>query len=197
MGLFKSKTQRKLEREIKARRGKTRIKRFIKSTEKVRKRYWDLARDALRLGDREQFRPLAAAYVRADQQVNRWRRYLLQLETLQVRQREVSATGEFLESVSAMTSSMLRGADAEQVAAMQANLEEALARSRAVEDMLSVALDASADSIFGTEELDEGQLEELSQVMLADEEEQDEVRGEQPIAAGLREIEREMRREME
>ena len=63
MGLFKSKRQRQLEAEIQVRQSKARIQRFLRNARKVQKRYWELGKQALRLGDQEQFGQLAGAFM--------------------------------------------------------------------------------------------------------------------------------------
>ena len=70
MALFKSKRQRELEAEMQVRQSKAKIKRFIATTRRVQHRYWDLGKQALRLGDREQFIQLAGALIRAREQAN-------------------------------------------------------------------------------------------------------------------------------
>ncbi|KPK61770.1 MAG: hypothetical protein AMK73_07785 [Planctomycetes bacterium SM23_32] len=196
MALFKSKRQRELEREIKLRQGKARIKRFIKNAQKVQKKYWRLGKEALRLGDREQFRHLAGAYIRTRDLLGRWERYLLQLETLGVRKEESATVAEFIDAIAATTKSMMRGAEPGQIASMQARMEEALTRAQAVDDMLALAMDASADSVFGAEEADEEELTEIAQAMEGEAEADEAQAYDERIARGLTEVEEQMRKEM-
>jgi len=194
--LFKSRQQRELEAELAVRKSKTHIQRFIRQAEKVQKRYWDLGKEALRLGDREQFRHLAAAFLRAREVVNQWQRYLLQLETLSVRRQEVSATGEFLKGMTALTRSILRGASPDQIAAMQAKMEEAVARSEALGEVLSLAMESSADAVFGATDMDEKKLDELAVQMGAEAAADETATYDQRIAQAIQQIEQEMRKEM-
>ncbi len=195
MGLFKSRQQRELEAKIQIRQGITRIQRFMRSAREVQQRYWQLGKQALRLGDREQFEQLAAAVLRAREHVSRWERYLLQLETLGVRRDEVAATGDFLKSILAMTNSILRGATPEQVADVQAKMARAVEKSEALEEVLSVAMETSAGSLFDARDLDERKLGELAHQMVT-EAAADEASGDDgQISDGLRRIEEEMRRE--
>lgn len=196
MILFKTKRQRELEREIQYRQGRSKVQRFIRSAVKVQRTYWRLGKEALRLGDTEQFRRLAAAYLRTAEHVNRWQRYLLQLETLGVRREEVSATGEFIRSVSAMTASMLRGAGPEQVAKMQLRMEQALAKSAAVEEVLAVAMEASSDAVFGAEDPDGEQLGEITLAMTAEAEADEAGETDRRTAQSIRQVEEDMRKEM-
>jgi len=196
MGLFKSKQQRELEAKVQIRQGMARIQRFVRSARKTQQRYWDLGKQALRLGDREQFEQLAAAWMRNRELANRWERYLLQLETLNVRRDEVGATGDFIKSVSAMTNSILRGATPEQVAGMQAKMEQAVARAEALEEVLSVAMETSAGAVFGMEELDGDKLDELAGHMASEAQADEQGAFDERIAQGLKQIEEEMRKEL-
>lgn len=196
MGLFKSKQQRELEAKVQIRQGVARIQRFIRNAKKVERRYWDLGKQALRIGDREQFRQLAGALMRTREHINRWERYLIQLETLNIRRDEVAATGDFIKSVSAMTNSILRGASPQQVAQMQAKMEQAVAKSEALEEVLSVAMEASADGLFGVDELDDHKLDELAGHMQSEAAAEEGTAYDERISSGLREIEDAMRKEL-
>jgi len=196
MALFKSKKQRELEAEIQFRQGKSKIQRFIQQAKKVQKKYWSLGKEALRLGDNEQFNHLASAFLRARDQVNRWERYLLQLETLGVRRSEVAATGEFMRSIGAMSNSILRGASPEEVARMQGQMQKALMKSEALEEVLSVAMESSADAIFGDEGLDEEKLSEISSAMASEATSDEGAGADARISSGLKQIEEAMRKEM-
>jgi hypothetical protein len=196
MALFKSRKQRELEAEIQVRQSKARIERFIRQAKKVEKRYWDLGKQALRLGDREQFVQLAGALIRAREQANHWERYLLQLETLSIRREEVAATGEFIKGISAVTTSILRGASPDQIAAMQVKMERALAKSDALQEFLSVAMETSASSVYGTEELDGKKLDELAGQMGTEAAAEEGTAYDERIAQGLKQLEEQMRKEL-
>ncbi len=195
-GLFKSKQERELEAEIAVRKSKAKIQRFIRNAREVQKRYWELGKQALRLGDRQQFVQLAAAYTRAREVANQWERYLLQLETLSVRRQEVTATGEFIKGITAVTRSILRGASPDQIAAMQAKMEQAVAKAEALGELLSVAMETSADTVFGSGESDEQKLDKLAQQMGAEAVAEETAAYDERIAQSLKEIEEEMRKEM-
>ena len=197
MGLFKSKRQRELEAEIQIRKSKARIQRFIRNAKKVQRRYWDLGKQALRLGDREQFAHLAGAFIRTREQINHWERYLLQMETLGIRHEEVAATGDFIKGISAMTGSILRGASPDKVAAMQLKMEQALVKSEALEEVLAAAMETSADSVFDADELDETKLDEVARQMGAEAEADESTAFDDQIARGLKQVEEAMRKEMQ
>ena len=196
MRLFKSRRQRELEVEIQVRQSKAKIQRFIQNARKVQQRYWNLGKQALRLGDREQFVQLAGALLRAREQANQWERYLLQLETLSVRREEVVATGEFIKGISAVTGSILQGANPDQIAAMQLKMEQALVKAQALEELMSVAMESSAGSVFGSEEFDEKKLDEMARQMTSEARSEEGAAYDQRIAEGLKKIEDEMRKEL-
>jgi len=196
MGLFKSRKQRELESEIQVRQSKARIERFIRHSRKVERRYWELGKQALRLGDREQFAQLAGAVLQARQQANQWERYLLQLETLSVRREEVAATGDFIKGISAVTTSILRGASPDQIAAMQMKMERALVKADALQELMAVAMEGSAGAIFASEELDERKLDELAGQMGSEAAAEERVDYDARIAQGLKQIEEQMRKEL-
>lgn len=196
MALFKSRRQRELENEIQVRQSKAKIQRFIRNTRKVQQRYWELGKQALRLGDREQFEQLAGAVFQARQQANQWERYLLQLETLSVRREEVAATGDFIKGISAVTTSILNGASPDQVAAMQTKMQQAMVKAEALEELMAVAMEGSAGAVFASEELDDRKLDELAGEMNADAAAEGGGDHDQRIAQGLQQIEEQMRKEM-
>lgn len=194
--LFKSRQQREFEAELAMRRSKAHVQRFIRQAKKVQNRYWELGKEALRLGDREQFRRLGAAFLRARELVNQWERYLLQLETLSVHHQEVSATGQFLKGINALSRSILRGATPDQIAATQAKMEEAMARTEALNEVLALAMESSADAVFGAVDVDEKQIDQLALQMDAEAAADETSAYDQRIAQALQEIEQQMRKEM-
>jgi hypothetical protein len=196
MGLFKSKRQRELEAEMQVRQSKARIERFIRHAKKVELRYWELGKQALRLGDRQQFAQLAGALLSARDQANHWERYLLQLETLSVRREEVAATGDFIKGITVVTNSILRGASPDQIAEMQLKMEKALVKADSLQEILSMAMETSAETISGSTELDEKRLDEIAGQMGGEAAAEEGAGYDQRIAQGLKQLEEAMRKEM-
>jgi len=196
MALFKSKKQREMEAEIKFRQGMSRIRRFVRQCEQVQVKYWGLSKEALKLSDQNQFRQLAGAYLRARGAVNRWQRYLLQLETLSIRRNEVAATSEFLQSMDAMTKSIMRGSSSEQIAKMQVDLEMAMAKSEQLEQTLSIAMEAAGESIYATDDLSDQTLGDITAAMQSEAEGDEAKALDTKIDSALEEIEQQMRKEL-
>jgi len=196
MGLFKSKKQREMEAEIRFRQGLSRIRQFVNQCTRVQGKYWLAAKESVRLGDREQFRQLAGAYLRTRATINRWERYLLQLETLGIRRNEVAATGEFLKSMDAMTKSIMRGASAAEMAKMQTQLQEAIVKSEQLEQTLSIAMDAASESIYATDDLSDEAVDEVAEAVRGEVEGEESGELDATIDKTLGEIEQRLRKEL-
>lgn len=161
LGLFKSREQREMESLLRFRQGKSRINRFVQQAQTAGQHYWALARKAYQLGDEEQFRQLATGYVRTRESINRWERYLIKLDSLELRRNDVASTGEFLKSIDAMTGSILQGARPEEIARMQMDLEKAMLKTDALEQTLDIAMEAAGDSLTGSPELNDDVLQQI------------------------------------
>ena len=198
-GLFKSRDERELEVQLKFRQGKSRISRFVHQSQKAADRYWHLAKQAFKLGDQEQFRQLAASYLRTRESINRWERYLVKLDALELRRNEVSSTGEFLKSIEAMTGSILRGAKPEDITRMQMDLEKAMAKTETLEQTLDIAMEAAGDSLTGAPELSDEVLKQITASMEAEPVEMSQDSADKDldtrIASALKEVEAQMRKE--
>lgn len=160
-GLFKSKAERDREAKIKFRQGKNRIQRFLQQAQQSAENYWRLAKQAYHLDDQDQFRQLAVNYLRCRESINRWERYLVKMDSLEMRRNEVEATGDFLRSMNALTGTILRGASPESIARMQLDVEKALTKSEEQEEMLSVAMESAGTSLTNSSELDDQLLDQL------------------------------------
>ena len=85
LNLFKSRETREMEARLRLRRGKSRIQRFVQQSRRSADKYWELSRQSYQLGDREQFQQLAGHYLQARNSINRWERFLVKLESLEMR----------------------------------------------------------------------------------------------------------------
>ena len=160
-GLFKSRAERDREAKIKFRQGKARIQRFLEQAQQAGDNYWRLAKQAYQLGDQEQFKQLAANYLRIRESINRWERYVVKLDSLEMRRNEVEATGEFLKSMNALTGTILRGASPAEIARMQLDIEKALEKSESQEAMLNLAMEAAGTTLTSASDLNDTVLNQL------------------------------------
>jgi hypothetical protein len=190
------KEKRELEREIRFRQGLSRIRNYVERSRQTQKRFWELGKRALQLGDRRQFQNLALAYLRTGEVINRWERYLVAMETVAVQRDQVKATGEFLKAMGALADSITEGARPEELLKMQRDLERALTRAQTLDETLSIVMDAAGETLFSAEGLSEEALKELEGAMGREAAREEREGLDQRIAEGLRRIEEEMRKEM-
>jgi division protein CdvB (Snf7/Vps24/ESCRT-III family) len=160
-GLFKSSAAREHEARLRFRQGKARIQRFVQQSRQSAERYWQLAQQAHRLADMEQLRSLAQQFYRARDSVNRWERFLLKMEALEMRRNEVEATGDFVRNMHSLTSSILRSSSAAEIATMQLEVEKAIAKAEEQTELLTEVMDVSGQKILSSEALSEESLEQL------------------------------------
>lgn len=158
-GLFKTQAERDRENQIRFRQGKSRIQRFIQQARESSEQYWKMANQAYKLGDKAQLRQLAAGYFRARENINRWERFLLKMDALEMRRNEVEATSDFVRSINALTSTILRGTSPAEIAKMQLELEQAIARSDQDAEMMTEAMNTTGSRILSADDLTEGALE--------------------------------------
>ncbi|MBI4330599.1 MAG: hypothetical protein HY673_04910 [Chloroflexi bacterium] len=200
MGILDSPRRRQekdIQREVKYKQGLIRVKGYIQRCRASQKEFWELGKRALKLGDQRQFQNIARSYLRAGEIASRWERYLVAAETIAIQRGQVKATGEFVQSVRALSESMMAGAKAEDVVKMQVELEQALTRAQTVDETLGAVMDATADTVFSSEGLSEDNLKEIRDAMSAEaaHEESAAVQDDR-IAAGIKAVEEQMRKEM-
>ena len=73
MGFLDKRYQAKeIEREVKFKQGLSQVRNYVRKCYQAEKRYWELGKRALKLGDRRQFESIAKAYLRARDMINHW-----------------------------------------------------------------------------------------------------------------------------
>ena len=195
-GFFEKRRQiKEIEREVKFKQGLARIRNYVQKCHDAKKRYWELGKRALKLGDKQQFENIAKAYLRTGEMITRWEKFLVSMETVSLQRDQVKATGEFATSMSALSTSMMAGADPKDITKVQMELERALTKAHTLDETLTAVMDASSDTIFLSEGLSENSLQQVEAAMKGEAvHEEGEVLDDR-IAAGLRRIEGEMRKE--
>jgi len=188
--------EKDIEREVKFRQGLTKVRTYVEKCKSAQKRYWELGKQSLKLGDRQQFENLAKAYLRAGTMVNRWERYLVALETVALERDQVKATGEFAQSMKALSDSMMAGAKPEDITKMHMELERALSRAGTLDERLSAIMDVSSATIFSAEGLSEESVKEVETTMTGEVAHDEGAASDERISQGLRHIEEEMRKEL-
>ena len=192
--LDKRRQDKEMERDIKVRQAKRRIQRYIEKQRQMERKLWGLGKQALKIGDERQFRQIGKQIIWTQADVERWERYLLNLETLEVRRDQARMTGEFMGSLQAMSESMLAGITPQSMVDIQRNLEEGLARAQNLEERLSLFMEMAEDTFYEAELGDEQGLADLETNLRAEAELESAHEFDAQIAAGLEKIRQEMRK---
>jgi len=197
-GFFERRRQTKeIKGQVRFKQGLSKVRSYVQKCNQVQKRYWELGKRALKLGDRQQFENIARAYLRTGDMITRWERYLVAMETVSIQRDQVKSTGEFIESMKALSESMMVGARPEDITKMQVELERALSRAETLDETLAAVMDTTSDAIFSAEGLSEESLQQIEAAMKGEaEHEAREAAVDERIARGLQRVEEEMKKEL-
>jgi hypothetical protein len=186
---------KEIEREVKFKQGLARVRNYVQKCHDAQKKYWQLGKRALKLGDRQQFENVAKAYLRTGDMINRWERFLVAMETVSLQRDQVKVTGEFAKSMGALSTSMMAGATPQDITSMQMELERALAKAHTLDETLSAVMDVTSDTIFMSDGLSEESLQQVETAMKGEAAHEEGEALDDRISAGLRHIEEEMKKE--
>ena len=194
-GMKRRREAKEIERRVQFKRNKAKVEGYVRNMKEKEQRFLALGKKAHRLGDQAQLDHIAKNILWIQGQRKHWERFGLMLETMEVKRDQVAATGAFVESMKAMTTSILKSVGAADLTKMQVDMERALARADTLEEQIAVVMEVSVDSAFTKMDEDSEQLGELKR-LIGEESSQDE--GETfdaRIDEGLRSIEKELKKE--
>ena len=196
MALFKSKEQRRIERDIQVRQGIQQIKRQVKSLEKNEAGYLEKARRAKQMGSNDQLALLRQAVKRAISSRMMLERQLLNIETAAQMKNQAETFGAFAKSMNAVSAAISEVFGSMDLAKTQMDFEKAMVQAESMEQRMSVFLDMSTESIGNLDTVDEGLTVSDDEIdRLLDAEAAHESRAmDDEIADGLKEIEKELGR---
>jgi hypothetical protein len=195
--LERRRQEKEIKREVKFKQGLSKVRAYVEKCNQAQKRYWELGKRSLKLGDRKQFENIAKAYLRTGEMANRWERYLVAMETVGIQRDQVKATGMFAQSMKALSDSIMAGAKPEDITKMQMELERALAKAETLDETLSAIMDATNEAIFSGEGLSEESLKQVETAMTGEAvHEEGAAIPDERITQGLKRIEEEMKKEL-
>jgi len=194
-GMKRRQEAKEIERRVRFKRNKSKVDSYVRKLREKESLFVVLGKKAHGLNDEVQFDQIAKNILWIQTQRHHWERFSLMLETMEARRDQVAATGAFVESMQAMTESILKGVDTGDLSKMQLQMERAMARAETVEEQIAVVMEVSADSAFGSMNSDEERLSELK-VILGDGSTQDESEAfDGRIENGLKAIEEELKKD--
>ncbi len=151
MGLFKSKEEKRIEREIEIRKGLNHIRRQIKVLEKNEKAYLVKARRALQMGAGDQVSFLKGTLRKTITQRRLMERQLLSIETAIQIKDQVQAEAAFAKAMTAVSKSIAAGFKSVDLTRTQKEFEESMVKARTMEERIGFMLEMSRDSMIGDE----------------------------------------------
>jgi len=197
MGLFKSKEEKRIEREIEIRKGLNHIRRQIRLLEKNEKGYLVKARRALQMGAGDQVEFLKGTLRKTLAQRRLMERQLLSIETAIQIKDQVQAEAAFAQAMTAVSKSIAAGFASVDLTKTQQQFEESMLKARTMEERIGLMLEMSRDSMIGDpgEEEDLVSSDEIDRLVEAEAENEEETEVDADIEAGLREIRKELGRD--
>ena len=151
MGLFKSKDERRIEREMRIRGGMRTIERSIRQQEKFADDFIKNARNAKRIGDEGQYQFIRAALKKTAAVKKMLERQLLAIKNAMLIQQQAQASQQFAESMNLMAREIGRVFGEMDLSKTQAQWERAVAQAGSMEERMDIFLDSmEAGAVSGS-----------------------------------------------
>jgi len=142
MGLFKSKDERRVEREMKIRQGLRSIEKSIRQQEKFSEDFIKNAQHARKIGDENQYQFIRGALKKTAAVKKMLERQLLAIKNAMLIQQQAQASQEFAQSMNLMAQEISRVFGEMDLTQTQAQWERAVAQAGSMEERMEVFLDS-------------------------------------------------------
>src|SRR3954463_7157673 len=172
MGLFKSKDERRIEREMKIKQGMRAIERSIRQQEKFSEDFIKNARNAKQIGDDGQYQFIRSALKKTATVKKMLERQLLAIKNAMLIQQQAASSAQFAESMNLMAQEIGRTFGEMDLTKTQAQWEKAVAQAGSIEERMEIFLDSMEQSaISGQPAASGGELvsdDEIDRMIQAD-----------------------------
>lgn len=149
MGLFKSKEERRVEREMRIRQGMRSIERSIRQQEKFSDDFIKNARHARKIGDDSQYRFIRNSLKKTAAVKKMLERQLLSMKNAMLIQKQAEASRQFAESMNLMAREISRTFGELDLTKTQADWEKAVVQAGSIEERMDLFLDAMEQTASG------------------------------------------------
>jgi hypothetical protein len=146
MGLFKSKDERRIEREMKIRAGLRSIEKSIRQQEKFAEDFVKNAQHAQKIGDQQQYAFIRSALKRTAAVKKMLERQLLSMKNAMLIQQQAQASQQFAQSMTLMAGEIGRIFGEMDLTKTQSQWEKAVAQAGSLEERMDVFLDSMEQS---------------------------------------------------
>lgn len=146
MGLFKSKDERRIEREMRIRQGMRAIEKSIRQQEKFSEDFIRNAQHARKIGDNNQYLFIRGALKKTAAVKKMLERQLLAIKNAMLIQQQAAASQQFAESMGLMATEIGRTFGEMDLTKTQADWERAVAQAGSMEERMEVFLESMEQS---------------------------------------------------
>src|SRR5215218_10526370 len=146
MGLFKSKDERRVEREMKIRQGMRSIEKSIRQQEKFSEDFIRNARHARQIGDEGQYQFIRGALKKTAAVKKMLERQMLAIKNAMLINQQAQASREFAESMNLMAQEIGKTFGEMDLTKTQAQWERAVAQAGSMEERMEIFLDSMEQS---------------------------------------------------
>jgi hypothetical protein len=146
MGLFKSKDERRVEREMKIRQGMRAIEKSIRQQEKFADDFIKNAQHARKIGDDNQYLFIRGALKKTAAVKKMLERQLLSIKNAMLIQQQAAASQQFAESMSLMAREIGRTFGEMDLTKTQADWERAVSQAGSMEERMELFLESMEQS---------------------------------------------------
>src|SRR5256885_12349959 len=146
MGLFKSKDERRIEREMKIKSGLRSIERSVRQQGKFAEDFIKNARHAKQIGDNGQYVFIRSALKKTAAVKKMLERQLLAMKNAMLIQQQAAASQQFAESMNLMAREIGRTFGEMDLTKSQAQWERAVAQASSIEERMDIFLESMEQS---------------------------------------------------
>jgi hypothetical protein len=146
MGLFKSKDERRIEREMKIRQGLRSIEKSIRQQEKFSEDFIKNAQHARKIGDEQQYQFIRGALKKTATVKKMLERQMLAIKNAMLINQQAQASREFAESMNLMAGEISKVFGELDLTKTQAQWERAVAQAGSMEERMEIFLDSMEQS---------------------------------------------------
>ena len=172
MGLFKSKDERRIEREMRIRQGVRAIEKSIRQQEKFSEDFIKNARHAQQIGDQGQYQFIRGALKKTAAVKKILERQLLSIKNAMLIQQQAAASAQFAESMNLMAREIGRTFGELDLTKTQADWERAVSQAGSIEERMELFLDSmeqnASSGVTASAGLDVVSDEEIDRMIQAD-----------------------------
>jgi hypothetical protein len=199
MGMFKSKEEKRIERDIEVRKGVNSLKRNIRDLAKHEFSYIQKAKKAKKIGDNSQYDFLKRQLKKTAGQRRMRERQLLSIETAVQIKNQAESDADFAKSMGAVAKAVSEVYGSVDFAKTQKNFEKAMMQAETLQQQMEIFLEMTQEHVMSGEVEGEDQVVSDAEIdkMLDEEVVHEEASGslDKDIEKGLKDIQDELDRE--